>query len=226
MGFVHLHRHGEFSRLDGIGTAKQYADRAAELQQGALALTDHGTMSGALHHIDACRKAGIVPIVGVEAYYRPARANKFTRQAWHLCLYAKNLKGWHNLMRLVSISHAEIEDGGGFYQYPCVDARLLRTYREGVVASSACFRSWLAHLVEMGDSVAVGSYVTQMLNIFGDDFWIELMPHDFDEQRTLNRNLIAIAQERSIPLIATNDAHFPYKDWAETQRIAKIMGVG
>ena len=221
---IHLHRHGEFSRLDGIGTAKQYAERAAELGQGALGLTDHGTMSGALHHIDACRKAGIVPVVGVEAYYRPARNSKFTRQAWHLCLYAKNLKGWHNLMRLVSISHAEIEDGGGFYQYPCVDTRLLRTYREGIVASSACFRSWLAYLIEQGDSVAVRSHIDTMQNIFGDDFWIEIMPHDFDDQRVLNITLSGIAAERGIPLLATNDAHFPYKDWAETQRIAKIMG--
>ena len=226
MAFVHLHRHGEFSRLDGIGTATQYAERAVFLGQGALSLTDHGTMSGALHHIAACRKAGIVPIVGVEAYFRPSRANKFTRQAWHLCLYAKNLKGWHNLMRLVSISHAEIEDGGGFYQYPCVDTKILRTYREGIVASSACFRSWLAHLISQGDSVAVRSHIDTMQNIFGDDFWIEIMPHDFNDQRALNITLVGIAAERGIPVIATNDAHFPYKDWAETQRVAKIMGVG
>ena len=212
--------------MDGIGTARQYAERAAELQQGALGLTDHGTMSGALHHIAACRKAGIVPITGAEMYFRPARGNKFSRQAWHLCLFAKNLKGWHNLMRLVSISHAEIEDGGGFYQYPCVDTRLLRTYRDGIVASSACFRSWLAYLIEQGDSTAVRSHIDTMQNIFGDDFWIEIMPHDFDEQRALNVTLVGIAAERGIPVIATNDAHFPYKDWAETQRIAKIMGVG
>jgi DNA polymerase-3 subunit alpha len=227
MSFVHLHRHSEYSRLDGIGTAKQYADRAAQLGQGALALTDHGTMSGALHHIKACRDVHILPIVGVEAYYRPNRklAKRFKdRRAWHLCLYARNLKGWHSLLRLVSEAFAEVEDGGGFYQYPCVDDELLERHRDGLVASSACFSSWLAHLVKGGDSVAVKDYVSRMLNLFGDDFWVELMPHDFDDQRTLNVELVSIAQERSIPLLATNDAHFPIRELAETQRIAKIMG--
>ena len=134
MSLVHLHRHSEYSRLDGIGTAKQYADRAAELGQTALALTDHGTMSGALHHIKACRDVHILPIVGVEAYYRPNRklAKRFKqRQAWHLCLYAKNLTGWHNLLRLVSEAFSEVEDGGGFYQYPCRRSRASRALPRG-----------------------------------------------------------------------------------------------
>ena len=105
MAFVHLHRHSEFSRLDGCGTAVQYAAEAARLGQGALALTDHGTLSGALHHIQACKGKDskgtklhdpLIPISGVEAYFRPNRriAKKFKqRKAWHLCLFAKNLKG-------------------------------------------------------------------------------------------------------------------------------------
>jgi DNA polymerase-3 subunit alpha len=235
MAFVHLHRHSEFSRLDGVGSAKQYAERAAELGQHALAQTDHGTLSGALHHIVACRNPmdkgkrvregdSIMPITGVEAYFRPNRANKITRKAWHLCLFAKNLKGWHNLLRIVSMAYQEIEDGGGHYQRPCVDYELLSRYHEGLIASSACFQSWLAQLIKDGDDVAVGSYIDTMRNLFGEDFWIEIMPHDFDDQRTLNLDLISIAQEHGIGLIATNDAHFPYKEWAETQRMAKIMG--
>jgi DNA polymerase-3 subunit alpha len=226
--FVHLHRHSEFSRLDGVGTAKQYADRAADLGQPALALTDHGTLSGALHHIVACRKVGILPISGVEAYFRPNRliAKKFKqREAYHLCLFAKNLKGWHNLLEIVSTAHGEIEDGGGFYQYPCVDMELLRKHREGLACSSACISSFLSGLIINGDSVAVRSYIDDMLSIFGEDFWIEIMPHDWDDQRTLNLELVNIAMERSIPLVATNDAHFPLKEWAETQRIAKMCGV-
>jgi DNA polymerase-3 subunit alpha len=234
MSFVHLHRHSEFSRLDGVGTAKQYAARAAELGQFALGQTDHGTMSGALHHIQACKGKddkgnklhdSVIPVNGVEAYFRPDRSNKITKQAWHLCLFAKNLRGWHNLMRLVSISHAEIEDGGGFYQYPVMDWELLKAHHEGLICTSACVASFLSQLVEWGDSQSVRDYIDAMLGIFGDDFWIEIMPHDFDDQRTLNLELVRIANERSIPLIATNDAHFPVKEWAETQRIAKIMGV-
>jgi len=224
---IHLHRHSQFSRLDGTGTAKQYADRAAELGQPALAQTDHGTLSGALHHIEACRQAGIFPISGVEAYFRPDRAQAKTdknQQAWHLCLFAKNMKGWHSLLRIVSTAYGEVEDGGGFYQYPAVDWELLERHREGLVASTACFSSWLARLIYGGDSKSATEYLTRMKKLFGDDLYIEIMPHDFDDQRTLNTALVSLAQEHSIPLIATNDAHFPYKEWAETQRVAKMMG--
>lgn len=224
MSFIHFHRHSEFSRLDGIGTAKEYAVRAAELGQGALAQTDHGTLSGALHHIEACKNANILPISGVEAYFRPIRQGKMTRQAWHLCLFAKNLKGWHNLLRICSIAYAPLEESGGFYQYPCVDWDLLERYHEGLICSSACISSWLSKLIQGGDDVAVSGYVDRMLNIFGEDFWLEIMPHDFDDQRTLNKEIARIAQERSIPLLATNDAHFPVKEWADTHRVAKMMG--
>ena len=157
MGFVHLHRHSEFSRLDGIGTADQYAAAAAKLGQGALALTDHGTLSGALHHVRPARSKKILPISGVEAYFRPNRliARKFKqRQAWHLCLFAKNLKGWHNLLHIVSTAFQDPDDGGGFYQYPCVDWELLQRYREGLVCSSACISSWLSTLILDGDNQA------------------------------------------------------------------------
>jgi len=229
MGFVHLHRHSEFSRLDGCGTAKQYAGEAARIGQGALALTDHGTLSGALHHIVACKQEKIVPITGVEAYFRPNRkvAKKFKqRQAWHLCLYAKNLTGWHSLLKIVSTAFQEVEDGGGFYQYPCVDWELLKANSEGLACSSACISSYLSTLIEGGDEVSVREYVWKMKEIFGDDFWLEIMPHDFDEQRILNETLVGIAIETSTPLLATNDAHFPFASWAETQRIAKLIGSG
>jgi DNA polymerase-3 subunit alpha len=237
VGFVHLHRHSEFSRLDGVGTAKEYAAEAARLGQGALALTDHGTLSGALHHVAACKgkdskgnriHEAIMPITGVEAYFRPNRliAKQFKqRKAWHLCLFAKNLKGWHNLLQIVSTAFQDPSDGGGFYQYPCVDFELLRWYREGLMCSSACVSSYLAELIQGGDDASVRDFIDQMLSIFGDDFWIELQPHDFQDQRLLNLHLVNIAQERSIGLLATNDAHFPKKEWAETQRVAKLCGV-
>jgi DNA polymerase-3 subunit alpha len=227
VAYVHAHRHGEFSRLDGCGTADLYAAEAARLGQGVLGLTDHGTLSGALHHIEACKAQKILPIVGVEAYYRPNRvvAKRFKqREAWHLCLYAKNLTGWHSLLRLVSAAFQEVHDGGGFYQYPCIDAELLQRHRAGLVASSACVNSYLAKLIANGDHVLVNEYIDQMLSLFGDDFWLEVMPHDFEDQRYLNQILVDIARERSIGLLATNDAHFPLKEWAETHRVAKLCG--
>ncbi len=221
--FVHLHRHGEFSRLDGVGTSKEYAARAVELGQGSLAQTDHGTLSGALHHIAACRDVGIVPIVGVEAYYRPIRSSRMTRQAWHIILFAKNLRGWHNLLRLVSTAYAEQEDGGGFYQVPCVDDELLDRHREGIVCLSACFQSWLSNLIKAGDSVAIRDYVIKMKNRYGDDFWLEIQPHDFDDQRKINLATVSIANDESVGLVATNDTHFVRPEWASTQRVSKMM---
>ena len=228
MSFAHLHRHSEFSRLDGCGTARQYAEAAVAQDQGALALTDHGTLSGALHHIHACREVKIFPIVGVEAYFRPNRlvAPRFRqRKAWHLCLYAKNLRGWHSLLQIVSTAFQDPSDGGGYYQYPCVDWDLLQRHCDGLVCSSACISSWLSELIVGGDHAAVNDYIDRMLNIFGDDFWIEVMPHDFEDQRFVNQILADVAVERSIPLLATNDAHFPIAEWAETQRVAKLCGV-
>lgn len=223
--FGQLHEHDEFSLLDGVGTPLQHAQCVADLGQGFLAQTNHGTLAGSLHHIAACRKVGIVPIVGVEAYYRPVRNPKFkTRQAWHLILLAKNMRGWHNLLRLVSTAYADPAEGGGFYQHPCVDDELLDRHNEGIICMSACFQSWLANLIRAGDHVAVRDYVRKMKNRYGSDFYLEIMPHDFDDQRMLNIEIARIAIEESIMLTATNDSHFVLPEHSETQRISKMMG--
>lgn len=180
-----------------------------------------------MHHIKACQEAGILPISGVEAYFRPDRLKakaEGNQTAWHLCLFAKNLKGWHSLLKIVSQAYGEVEDGGGFYKYPCVDWELLERYSDGLICSTACVSSWLSNLVDLGHDSEVRSYIQKMQKIFGDDLWIEIMPHDFDQQRTLNIELVSIAKDYGVPLIATNDAHFPYKEWADTHRIAKMMG--
>ena len=222
---IHLHRHSEYSRLDGVGTAQQYAERAKEMGQVALALTDHGTLSGALHHIVACREAGIVPISGVEAYYRPDRSvrDKEHRSAFHLCVFAKNLRGWHSLLRLTSTAYMENTDGGGFYQYPCVDIPLLREHHEGLIVSSGCISSYLSHSIQLGDDKLVRKYLMEMLGIFGDDFWFEIQPHDFEEQKMVNLETINLANEFGRPVVTTTDAHSPYQEWMKTQQVAKLM---
>jgi DNA polymerase-3 subunit alpha len=165
----------------------------------------------------------IVPIAGVEAYFRPERGSKETRKAWHLCLFAKNLTGWHSLLRITSRAYEDNEEGGGFYQYPCVDWDLLETHREGLIASTACVSGWLGHSIKLGDDKGANDYLKRMQKLFGDDLWLEIMPHDFDEQRMINIEIANLAQQHSIPIIATTDAHFPYADWADTQQVAKLM---
>ena len=105
-----------------------------------------------------------------------------------------------------------------------MDWELLRRHKEGLACSSACFSSYLSGLIMGEDDAACNEFIDEMLSIFGDDFWIEIMPHDFDDQRYINLALIEMAHDRGIPLIATNDAHFPVKEWAETHRVAKLAG--
>lgn len=220
---IHLHRHSEFSLLDGTGTAAQYAEQARKLEMPAMALTDHGTLSGALHHYQACKDVGVMPILGMEAYFKPNRHLKddVNKEYYHLVLLAKDIKGWHNLMRLSSEAYSS-----GFYYKPCVDFELLEQYNEGIICSTACISSYLnTNIIRANDTEVIGT-INRLQKAFGDDLFIEIMPHDYDDQRTLNLELINIAGRHSIPLIATVDAHYPYKEWAPTQDVMLMLATG
>ena len=220
---IHLHRHSEFSLLDGCGTAVQYARKAKELGQPALALTDHGTLSGALHHYKACQDEGIIPILGMEAYFKPNRHLKddANKKYYHLVLLAKNLEGWHNLMRLSSEAYQS-----GFYYKPCVDYELLEQYSDGIICSTACISGYTNFKVLQGDDSGFDNEIYRFKKIFGDDLFMEIMPHDFDDQRSLNNELASLSEIYSVPLIATIDAHYPYKEWADTQDILLMVATG
>lgn len=212
--YTHLHRHSEWSTLDGLGTSEQYAERAAVLGQPALGQTDHGTLSGILHHIRACQAHGLFPICGVEAYFKPDRSIKDAdhRKNWHLTLLAKSLRGWHTLMALTSAAW-----DSGFYHKPCVDWDLLERHHEDLIAMTACIGGWLCHQIRLGSEDK--AYIHRMRKIFGDDLYVEIMPHDTDEQRQVNLPLINIASDYSIPLVATVDAHVPYQEWSDTHEV-------
>jgi DNA polymerase-3 subunit alpha len=156
--FLSLHAHNHDSLLDGVGTQEQHAARAAELGQGALAETNHGVLSGSLDHMQACRKYGIVPLLGVEAYFRPNRLERNKgEKAYHHLLIAKNIQGWHNLIRLTTIAWTHQSQGGGFYGKPCIDWELAEKYSEGLICTTACVGSYLSHLVQQGDSKAASA---------------------------------------------------------------------
>lgn len=240
---IHWHRHDAYSLLDGTFEPMAYAELAAELGQPALAQTNHATMSGALHHITACwnkdangkpvRKGDpVIPIPGVEVYFRPNRRlrGQEHRKSWHLCLWAKNLRGWHNLLRLTSLAYKSNEvgtgdDQGGFYDDPCVDFDVLERFSEGVMASTGCISSYLSWLIENGDHVAAMSYLDRMHRIYGDDFVYEIQPHDFDGQRAYNLEVYRLAQQRGGALLGTSDAHYLKREHAKTQQVAKMMSV-
>ena len=223
---VHLHRHSEFSLLDGVGTAEHYASRAAELGQAALAITDHGSLAGTLYHVQACEEHGIKPILGMEAYFRQDitrdRAEKDNQNFFHLVLLAKNTEGWTNLMRLSSIAYEE----QNFYQKPCINWVNLRKHSQGLIASTSCISGIVPRALLKDDQHEAERLLNIFRDIFGDDLYLEIQPHDFEEQALINLELINMANKFGMPVVATSDVHFPYKDWHDTQDILVRTKIG
>jgi DNA polymerase-3 subunit alpha len=226
MSLVHLHRHSEWSLLDGVGDAEMWAGQAAKLGQPALSITDHGSLAGVLYHAEACEEVGIKPIFGMEAYFRPDikkdRDEKNRYGYFHLLLLAKNEEGFRNLMRITSASYEDKY----FYQKPNVDWNLLNNHKEGLIASSSCISGYAPKQVLLGNEEEAEKYIDVMLKMFGDDFFLETQPHPFDEQKIVNKYMINLALKRGINVVATADAHYPYSDWASTQDILLMINTG
>lgn len=220
---VHLHHHDSDSILDGLGTPLQCAEIAAELGQTSLAQSNHATLSGSLKHIKACNKVGIQPILSVEGYFRPnrlVRDKDWRFRKWHYVLHAKNLRGWHNLIKITSAAFSD-----GMYQYPCFDWELLEKYHEGMIASTSCILGPLPFLIENGNEKEVDDFVVKTKKIFGEDFYMAIMPHDFDRQRAVNLEIISLANKHGVPIVYEGDSHYPKKGWVDTQKIAILIGI-
>jgi DNA polymerase III subunit alpha len=223
MSFVHLHAHQEFSLLDGCGTAAQHVGRAVDNKQSALALTDHGTLAGILHHLTACEEAGVKGIFGMEAYFRWDRLSRHpnNKHYYHLLLLARTQEGWANLMRMSSEAHRS-----GFWSKPCVDWDLLTKYGDGIMVGSACLSSYLSRLLldylngmEQKYWQAAIEYVKKMKRAFGENFFIEIMPNAVPAQKLINPYLVALANLTATPFIASVDVHVPYRDWTDTRDV-------
>jgi DNA polymerase-3 subunit alpha len=215
--FVHLHVHSHYSLLDGLSKIDELVETAKERGFSALALTDHGNMYGAIEFYEACKKNGIKPIVGVEAYIAPT--NRFDKNQndryYHLVLWALNFDGYKNLMRLVSISHTE-----GFYYKPRMDKEILRKYHDGIAASSACFGGEIGRaIVRENNYEKAKQAAIEYDDIFGrGNFYLELMDLPaLEGQFDLNTKIIQISEETGIPVIVTRDVHYLNPDDAEAQ---------
>ncbi len=209
-GFCHLHVHSEYSLLDGGNRIKDIAKRAAEMDMPAVALTDHGVMYGAIDHYAACQAQGINGIVGVEAYVAPRRhtdkdaqldSQKLTN---HLTLWAKNLQGYKNLVKLTTKANLH-----GFYYKPRVDHELLAEHSEGLAVGSACLGGEIPQLIIGQKFEEAVRRAEKYREIFGpENFFLELMDHDLHGQDEVNQRVIDIHHRTGIPLVATNDAHY------------------
>jgi DNA polymerase III subunit alpha len=208
--FVHLHLHTEYSLLDGLGRVPAMAKRAAELGQPALALTDHGTMHGAIEFSRACKGAGIKPLLGVEAYItqwgRPmnGQEGELDRGRHHLLLLAANMTGYRNLLKICSDAQLK-----GYYYRPRVDAEYLAAHSEGLICTSGCLAAELPTLLKNGRENLAVERLMWYRDVFGPDRWyIEFQEHGIPELTEVNKQLWAFAQKYDVPVVVTNDVHY------------------
>lgn len=224
--FIHLHCHTEYSLLDGAARITKMVNRAAELDMSAAAITDHGTMFGVIEFYRTARKAGVKPIIGCEVYVAPrSRFQKEVRiddVQYHLVLLAENDFGYRNLMRLISAGFLE-----GFYYKPRIDRELLEQYHDGLIALSGCLAGEIPSHILDGNPDKARQTARYYKELFGDNnFFLELHNHGLSEQKTVNRTLLEIAQEESIPLVATNDVHYISATDAEVHDVLLCIQTG
>jgi len=215
--FVHLHCHSEFSLLDGLGRIYDLVGAAAWQGMPALALTDHGTMFGAIDFYSKAKDAGVKPILGCEVYVsdRPLseRPDPAARN-YHLVLLAENEIGYRNLIKLTTRAHLE-----GFYRKPRVDHRLLEQHAEGLICLSGCASSEVARIILDGNLPAAEEKADWYRSVFQDRYYLEMQFHNLDMQHTINQGVLHISQKLGLPLVATNDVHYVYDRQAYTHEV-------
>jgi DNA polymerase-3 subunit alpha len=210
--FVHLHVHTHYSLLDGACRVSDLVGRAKELGMESIAITDHGCLFGVIEFYNECKKAGIKPIIGMEAYMAPG--DRRERQAvngetsFHLLLLAQNLQGYKNLLKLGSTAYRE-----GFYYKPRIDKEALKEFKEGLICTSACLGGEIPGAFLKRDAKAARKVAETYLEIFGPDkFYIEVQKQGLREQDMVNPELAELAKKMGVGLVATNDVHFLNQD--------------
>lgn len=230
--YVHLHNHTQYSLLDGLTRIAPLMDYAKESGMQAIAMTDHGTMSGAIEFYKEAKARDINPIIGIETYVA-ARGHtdkdpQKDKNRYHLILLAMNNQGYENLMRLSTTANLD-----GFYYYPRVDHDLLEKYNEGIIALSACMGG------EVGDALKQGQYdqAKQIAEwykmVFGDRYYLEIQDHGHPknqlhnaEQQAINEQVLQLGKELSIPVVVTCDAHYLRHEDQEAHEILLCVGTG
>ncbi len=241
MSFVHLHTHSEYSLLDGANRISDLVRRTAELEMPALALTDHGCLFGAWSFQEEAKKAGIKPIIGMEAYVAPGdrrvRGNRSAegrrvdgqngnsiereRAYYHLVLLARDAEGYRNLVKLSSIGYLE-----GFFYRPRIDREVLEKYSGGLIVSSACMAGEVARHLLADRWEEARNTAAWYADVFKDRYYLEVQAHESEGQRELNKRVFKLANDMNLPVVATNDAHFLRSGDHDAHDVLLCIGLG
>lgn len=226
--FVHLHTHTHYSLLDGLSKPAELVKLAKEFDMKAIAITDHGAMYGAIDFYQACKKSDIKPIIGIEAYV--ANRTRFDKEAgidnkrYHLTLLAENMQGYKNLIKLTTAANLE-----GYYYKPRMDKMLLREYAEGIIALSGCPAGELGRaILREQDMDHAKEIIKEHQEIFGkDNYFLEIMWHeDVEGFEEWKKALITLSKETGVPLVATQDSHYPTLEHAKAHQTLLAVSTG
>jgi len=226
--FTHLHVHSQYSILDGAASISALISKAKNSGMSALALTDHGTMLGIKEFHSKCKKNGVKPILGCEAYVAKRtmydRTEAGDKSGYHLILLAKNLTGYHNLVKMISRANLE-----GFYSKPRIDKKMLKEFHEGIIVSSACLGGEIPKHIANGNIDEARNAIKWFTDIFGEDFYLEVMHHPTEDtrqkqevsdiQKLVNAKIFELGSEMGVKIIATNDSHFVNEEDAEAHDV-------
>jgi len=211
--FVHLHTHSHYSLLDGLSKIPALVKRAKELGMTSLAITDHGNMYGAIEFYKTCKKEGIKPIIGVEAYMAERTLHdkepNIDNKRYHLTLLAKNYDGYRNLMRLVSASYLD-----GYYYKPRMDLNIIREQSEGLICLTGCPGSLFVHHLRNNNLEEARILLNEYIDIFGkDNVFLEFMNHpEVEGTENVIKNIQILSKETGLPIVGTWDSHYLHKD--------------
>ena len=224
MSYAGLHIHTHYSLFDGIATPQEYVDRAVEIGMPAIAITDHGSLSGHREMYRVAKASGIKPILGIEGYITKDRNDHTDKKEKndpldlnynHLIILAKNADGLQNLNKLNELAWTE-----GFYKKPRIDWEILEKYKDGLVITSGCLSGYLAKAIESDNLAAAKTHIQWAKETFGDDYYIEVMPHNPPE---INNTLLSLADEFGVKPIVTPDCHHSHTEQREIQELKLIL---
>lgn len=237
MDFAHLHNHSEYSFLDGATKVSAMAERAKELGHKAIALTDHGTMAGAIDFYSACSKVGIKPIIGIEFYTTPMGKSRLERipyskgeyanpmerdrNNYHLVALAQNEEGFSNLCKLTSSSFID-----GFYIKNRIDFELLKQYSNGLIISSACLAGEVNYFLSIGNYNKAKEIAKNYKEVFGENYYLEIQNGGYNDQMKIVPMIKKIGKELGIKVIATNDAHYTTREESKAQDYVLLIQQG